>query len=96
MYFLLRPKSCASAVAEDSVTMVLVAETRCGSCKLPVDEHKDLITLTKTRVPSLFTGTESDRRTRLKIWSKPDSDCLVSSDVETNATALSTIAPRQK
>lgn len=35
-------------------------------------DHNVLITFTSTRVPSLLTAMESDRRTRAKIWLSAD------------------------
>lgn len=42
-----------------------------GLDTVPV-ENRDLITLTKTRVPSLLIGTASERLTKAKIWVRPE------------------------
>jgi hypothetical protein len=53
-------------------------------------DHKLLMTFTRTRVPSLFTGTESDRFTRARIWAKPVGGGFSPVEGKTKANVLST------
>lgn len=70
-YFLLRPTSRASAVAQSAFATAAIHSRRL--CALALSsavaslDHNDLMTLTRTRVPSLLTAIESDRRTNARI-----------------------------
>ena len=74
MYFVLLANNCARAVADTGLVTALMAVCLRGSRTFPELEHRDLMTLTNTRAPSLLTGTESERRDKVKIWLRHEED----------------------
>ena len=72
--FLLRPSSCANTFAHSLFTTREMASCRRLLSTAPDAPQRDLMALTSTRVPSLFMGTASDRRTRARICDRQDED----------------------
>jgi hypothetical protein len=67
----LRPSFAVSRIcALCSPLLGSVTESTAGLVMGPADQS-DLTTFTSTRVPSLLTVTDSERRTSARIWARP-------------------------
>lgn len=87
---LLRPNNRARALADSKVVKVSMASLRRVSSALLAEEHRDLITLTRTRAPSLLTDTESERSESARMRFKVDVFGCPSSASRTHVMPFST------
>jgi hypothetical protein len=92
-YFILRPTRLARASANAGTNTACIASCRrfcnvvSGSASL---DQRDLMTLTRTRVPSLLTAIVSERRTSAMICSRPAGD-VESFEAKTRSQAFWTV-----